>query len=782
MKKIYKPLKTLTAIFSLAAASFQAQTYCIPTVFSPLVDDEIGYARFGTMTNTTTCGQAGTGPGSFAGGYANYTGSAGVPNTAGSISAPVCIMGLTYPLEIGLTMCNSFAYSGIVGAFIDYNQNGVFDPAELVWTSPFFAGALQPAFNIQATNITIPMTALPGLTRLRFWQSETSFMNGPCGSITWGEVEDYAINIVAPAPCGGVPAANSVVGPAIAICPNSSAALSLASSYTNVGITYQWQSSTLSAVGPFSPIATGTLQSFATPNLTVNTWYNAVVTCTVTGGQFTTTSNQVMISPVTTNTVPYYESFEGITAANKLPNCSWAASNLGPVNQTYIVSNPQGRTPRTGTKFASFYYLPAGTNYFYTNGIFMTAGVTYSAALWYQTEFFGYNNWSDLSIMYGTTQTPTGLVSIASTNGPAISNIYKSLSNTFQVPTTGLYYVAIKGTTGSGNAPYLTWDDLSITIPCTANSPNSPTIALTVNNTTICAGENVNLNASGASTYTWNNGSNGASISDMPAMTTTYVVMGTNGLTGCMSTANQIVTVNATPVIYVIANTQSVCVGSSANLQAIGASSYAWSNNTTGSNITVSPSVPTVYSVLATGTNGCVGTATQAIGIYPAVTVSAATSRPSDMCISETTQLTASGNGVSFQWTSDTSPFVLVGNPVTVSPSSTSVFTVVATSASGCHKSATVVQNVSACTGITEQANSSSLNVYPNPTSGELSVASNNTLSKTVEVVDVTGKIVSSSTSSMEVVKLNIKDLSSGVYYVKVYSNNTVDVLKVVKQ
>ena len=87
-----------------------------------------------------------------------------------------------------------------------------------------------------------------------------------------------------------------------------------------------------------------------------------------------------------------------------------------------------------------------GNLLFYTNGIYLKAGVTYSAALWYQTEYYGYNNWTDLSILYGTTQTATGQVTIATTAGPAISNVYKSLSNTFTVPTSGIYYIAVRGT------------------------------------------------------------------------------------------------------------------------------------------------------------------------------------------------------------------------------------------------------------------------------------------------------------------------------------------------
>ena len=246
-----------------------------------------------------------------------------------------------------------------------------------------------------------------------------------------------------------------------------------------------------------------------------------------------------------------------------------------------------------------------------------------------KTEYYGYNNWTDLSILYGTTQSTTGLVSIASSNGPAVSNVYKPLSNTFTVATSGLYYIAVRGTAASGSAQYLTWDDLSITIPCTSNSPNTPSVSLVASSNTICAGESVNLTASGADTFTWNAGSNASSFSDSPSTTTSYSVVGTNTLTGCMSSMSQMVVVNPVPVIYVVSDYQSVCAGSPAHLQAIGATSYTWSNGANSPNITVNPTAATSYTVLASSVNGCVGTAVQMINTYQLPTVTAST-KPSE--------------------------------------------------------------------------------------------------------------------------------------------------------
>jgi hypothetical protein len=701
----------------------------------------------------------------------------------------------TFPiLNVSLKTGSGTGLTGTVGGPFESGMTLVYSGTNVLLTTTtggWFGITLQtpflydPSFPLiveiehNATSGTGPTINQP--TTAGSWRRQYGNYNTNVIGSGDGAYANFGIDVIPAVPCTAVPGANSVVTPTAMTCPNASAMLGLATTYSFGGITYQWQSSTVSPVGPFTAVSGATSNIYSAPNLTVNTWFNLVATCTNVVGSVTTTAGQVTISPVVTSSVPYFEGFESIGTPNELPNCSWSSS--GPNAQTYNSANTNGRIPRTGSNFASFYYNPAGTNYFYTNGIQLNAGVTYSAALWYQTEYYGYTNWSDLSIMYGTTQSPTGLVSIASTNGPALSNIYKSLSGTFMVPTSGLYYIAVRGTGNtSSSAQYLSWDDLEITVPCTPNSPNTPTVSLVSSTTTICSGETVNLNVSGADTYTWNTGSTVSGISETPNSTTTYTVVGTNTLTGCMQSVSQTILVNLAPQVYVFTNKQVVCSGSSAILQALGGTTYTWSNGGTSQVISVSPTTPTTYTVLSMGTNGCVGSSTQLIGVNTLPNVTASSDRTGDMCPTETAILTAVGSGVSYKWTSNVSPLVLIGNPVNVSPNSTTIYTVTATDVNGCENRSTLVQSVTNCTGINENSNLSNLSVYPNPTSADVSIETSNVLIKSIEVIDVTGKVVYSTTSDLEIVTLNLKNVASGVYYVKIQSNNTVDVVKVVKQ
>jgi hypothetical protein len=630
-------------------------------------------------------------------------------------------------------------------------------------------GASNADFNNRTVDATNPWNAsIPGTIN-------TAAVNYNNGGLVPNTGQIYRWD--GPLPCSGTPATNSVTSNLSLVCPAGSASLGLVNSYTNTGINYQWYVSTSSALGPFVIVPSATASVYNPGNITVNSWYNAVITCASISASTAATAYNVMVAATTTSNIPYFEGFEGVTQNDRLPNCSWAISN-SLTCQTYTSSNTNSRIARTGTNFASFFYNPGATNYFYTNGIQLTAGITYSASLWYISEHIGYNNWTDLSILYGTAQTPTGLVSIASTNGPAISNIYKSLSNTFSVPTTGLYYITVRGTGNTSSfAQWLTWDDLEITIPC---SVNAPTVSLITNTTSICIGNQVVLNASGADTYSWSTGAVTSAITENPLVSTVYTIVGTSSLSGCSSMLTQMITVNPAPSVFIYANNTAICSGQTTNLTALGgANSYTWSNGALTSAVAVSPVVNSTYSVIGTNIFGCSSSAVQAITVNPLPIVGISTSAPINICKGETSTLTATG-GVTYLWTSNTSAVVLLGSAVDVSPASTSIYTVTVTNANGCSAKATIVQNVSECLGLkTNSVNSAK--VYPNPTAGEFTVELNNTSEKTVEVVDVTGRIISSSTSSQEVVNVNISNLANGVYYLKIKSNTSFEVIKVVK-
>lgn len=79
------------------------------------------------------------------------------------------------------------------------------------------------------------------------------------------------------------------------------------------------------------------------------------------------------------------------------------------------------------------------------------------------------------------------------------------------------------------------------------------------NNTSVCFGNTVLLNGGGANSYSWSGGvTNGVAFA--PSTTNSYIVTGTNTLTGCSATAAINITVKSLPVISLSASTGTMCL------------------------------------------------------------------------------------------------------------------------------------------------------------------------------------------------------------------------------
>jgi len=260
-------------------------------------------------------------------------------------------------------------------------------------------------------------------------------------------------------------------------------------------------------------------------------------------------------------------------------------------------------------------------------------------------------------------------------------------------PTSNTTYT-VTGTIGTCSA--------TATVSVTVN----PSPSLTVNATpsSICQGNNATLSASGASTYSWTDGTNnytGNNVTVTPTLNTTYTVTGTIGT--CSATATVSVTVNAAPSLTVNATDNQLCTGESATLTANGANTYNWSHSLgSGSSKTVSPTSTTTYTVTGTTAEGCSNTASISITVNPVPNVSANAS-PNTICIGGSSTLSASGANT-YLWSNGSS-----GASITVSPNSTTTYTVIGASTAGCTNTATITVYVSTTINITANANPSSI-------------------------------------------------------------------------
>ncbi len=230
----------------------------------------------------------------------------------------------------------------------------------------------------------------------------------------------------------------------------------------------------------------------------------------------------------------------------------------------------------------------------------------------------------------------------------------------------------------------------------------APSVSTTATSTTICSGNSTTITASGATTYTWMPGSlSGTSVTVSPTTTTTYTVTGTTA--GCTGTATRLITVNPTPIVNATAASSTICVGSSTTLTGSGASTYAWMpGSLTGTSVTVTPAITTTYTVTGTAANGCTAVQTVVVTVSPPPTVTVSATATT-LCSGSPTTITASG-AVTYTWM----PGSLTGTSITVSPATTTTYTVTGT-ISGCTGTATQLITVNPSPTVTNTATSGTI-------------------------------------------------------------------------
>ncbi|MDD5570187.1 MAG: PKD domain-containing protein [Bacteroidales bacterium] len=195
--------------------------------------------------------------------------------------------------------------------------------------------------------------------------------------------------------------------------------------------------------------------------------------------------------------------------------------------------------------------------------------------------------------------------------------------------------------------------------------------------TTICLGNSVQLNASGAVTYSWSPaaGLNQTNIRNpiaSPTVTTTYIVTGTS-LKGCTDTAKVVITVLPGTPINASPN-QTICQGTSTVISATGGNSYTWNTGQTTSSITVNPTQTTTYTV--TGINSC-ETITDNVIITVTPLPVANAGGDQNVCSGTSVNLTATG-GTTYSWSTGQ-----IINSITVSPTLTTTYVVTVSTACG---------------------------------------------------------------------------------------------------
>ncbi len=169
------------------------------------------------------------------------------------------------------------------------------------------------------------------------------------------------------------------------------------------------------------------------------------------------------------------------------------------------------------------------------------------------------------------------------------------------------------------------------------------------NDTTVCAGQNVLLNAGNAgSTYVWSTGAITQSITVNSAGS--YSVTATNsGI--CSGTGSRVITTIPLPVVN-LGNDTALCAGMPITLNAGNPGlSFHWSNN--ANTETINPTTTNNYSVTVTDPNNCKGIDSIQVTFVPYPVVNLGRDTP--LCAGNTIVLNATNPGDVYNWSTGAS-------------------------------------------------------------------------------------------------------------------------------
>jgi hypothetical protein len=648
-------------------------------------DEEIINFRFGTLNNASTCSTTGPGPGSINQRYSNY---------AGFVTAPNVCRGAAVGFTIQVGTCGG-NYGSSCKIYIDYNQNGSFgDTGEQAYVT---SGTTSGPHSVIGT-VTIPLTALTGVTRLRVinYEGSPSGITHSGTMFSWGEVEDYCINVL-PTPSINMAANTASVCPAASFSTTATGALT----YTVNGGPGSTSSSTINfnpvsttiytvtgtdAFGCVAPLSTGaqaTITTLTAPNITITPSASNSMICVGQSATLTasgantytfapsTVTNVMVVNPSATTV--YTVSGTGTTVCNGVRNFTLTVNPLPTVAVNTGTSCAGTAFTLTPTGAATYTYTGPGTAI-----VSPTTTTTYSV-----TGFSSFGCSSASPAVTTITVIPLPVVSVPDATictgssyliNPSGASSYNLFGVFNPVTPTATSVYSVTGTSSVGCVSQISTYTVTL-LPL-------PTVAVTAPSL-ICSGQTVMLTGSGGVTYTWSTGANTNTISVTPTTNVSYYVVGT-GSNGCTNVGITQLTVNPTPAVSATASANFLCKGGTASLTAGGANTYVWNNSSTLTTIAVSPTVTTTYSVTGTNTFGCSKTATVAVvvnSIVPTITP------PATVCIGTPVNLVANG-GITYTWSGSNSNF----NSVVETPTVTSTYSVLITDANSCsHVLSTII-------------------------------------------------------------------------------------------
>jgi hypothetical protein len=657
--------------------------YCTPqyTAVGCAFGDLIGRVTLNTLDN-----ESGTVCPSGTLGYSDYTAETDPQFTTTLLpsSSYNCVV---YPGQ----------YLAVFAAWIDYNDDGIFDISERIGFTPNpIAGSGTPGVIGAAASFPISLSCNPpaGTHRLRVRAAYTDINTNltgdqidPCalaGLWTgdgeyYGEAEDYLITILPPPACPAPGLATSI---AVATT-NDEATITFdlgCSSATNFDFEYGVAGFTQGSgmlLSNQSVTINGTEASYTLTGLMANENYQVYYRANCGAEQsawsianaFQTGCNPISLVNIGDQSACGAYALPAIAEVTPSGNANMTLTYYDAPNGTGTIL-PASLTSTT-TVYA---YAQAGLC---TAEEFFTVTVS-GAAVAVSASSDAVGN----EICEGGTITLTG--SGADTyvwNNGVVDGQSFQIFNTTTFTVTGTDALNCSGTA-------------NITI--TVNLAPIVTIATDAINNGVCADDNlITLTATGnAVSYNWA-GSVVDGVAFALTATETFSVTGI-GANSCETTASITIDYNELPTVTASsdATNDAICLGDDVVLTGGGATTYTW-NNGAENGVAFTPSINQTYEVTGTDANGCSNTSTITVTVNSIPVVTASSNATNDeVCEGDEVILTASGAST-YVWNNG------VVNGVAFAPTTTDVYEVTGTSTEGCSSTAAITISVNAAPTVT---------------------------------------------------------------------------------
>jgi len=660
--------------------------YC-PSYALTNADEDIFNVKFGSLDNSSNCNTIASGPGSVAQQYSNYQYI--TPPNVEKLSS----VSLSFQVE---TCVNSYPNRSAV--FIDYNHDGDYlDAGEMVYSSPTaISGG-----HIESAVVVIPANAEIGITGMRLITSEQSqAFSNPCMIYSFGETEDYLINITPTTICSGAPTPGNTISNFASVCSGKTVSLAIQNVTTGTGVTYQWYRNSV-------PISGATGLTYVSLPLTSPTTFYVGVTCNNSGITTNTTPVTIgmnsfincyctsMASSVTDGELFSFK-FNNVTY---MTDCFTAAPGPGSIINRYSNFFPLGNIASLDLGSSTPFDIES-------DDCDQAPYYSHGTAIW-----IDFNHDADF-----TDPGETVFIESTALEGPRhiIGNI--AIPCTAMVGPTAMRVTVAEGFAGGILSPCLMYqfgetEDYMINIkyPDTCSVTSNPPGNTQGTVTAFCDSASSVLTMANKClfdnfTYQWY-------IGDFPGVlipgatsktyttpvltqTTTYFCSVSCGSSTVISTPLTIHKVTITPTTAASSNTY--CPGSTPVALTTTYSytglfkpvTYTYAPTTglsasSGTPVMASPAVTTTYTITVTNSNGCFGTTTKTITVAPLNVNLVASS--STFCSPNGTPvtLTASG-GVSYSYSPSAGLSADSGAVVTATPVSTTTYIVTGTDSTGC--------------------------------------------------------------------------------------------------